>query len=123
MPPDMLQLLMRHLVGHAVGDVSMTPRPLELPGPMPELEQDWARAGKLGKRAREQLLKRENKKRGMKAKGKQAKPAKKSEDITADNDDGKVGKKAELDKGKEEKTQSIAVVAKVDGGAGDGTVE
>ncbi len=121
-PPDTLQLLMRYLVGHAVGDVSMTPRPLALPGPMPELEQGWARAGKLGKRAQEQLLKRENKNRGVEAKGKRAKTVKKPADNPAKNGDGKVGKKAALKQAKKEKAKSIVVVANINGGAGDAAV-
>jgi hypothetical protein len=45
-----LLLLVRHLVGHAVGDAMTLPKPLKRPGPMPELEKAWQlRANMSGK--------------------------------------------------------------------------
>jgi hypothetical protein len=42
--PDTLQLLMRDLIGQAVGE-SSTPKLVKMPRPVPELEEDRARAG------------------------------------------------------------------------------
>ncbi len=49
--PQKLLLLLRHLVGHAVGDAASLSRPLQRPGPMPELEKLWLlRANPPGKK-------------------------------------------------------------------------
>jgi hypothetical protein len=41
--PDKFLLLVRHLIGHAVGDATQLHKPLKLPGPRPKLEKVWKR--------------------------------------------------------------------------------
>ncbi len=66
-------LLVRYLVGHAVGDATKLHKPLKLPGPMPVLEKDWKRQAKAYNKAIDAQRKKKKAERKLKEERKQKK--------------------------------------------------
>jgi hypothetical protein len=74
-------LLVRHLVGHAVGDATKLHKPLKLPGPMPVLEKDWKREAKAYNNALKAKKKKKMAERKLKEEQKQRKSLEANGDV------------------------------------------